>query len=244
MMTFVLPEDFGLWDGIGLGCFVLSWAVYVTATYRSTWHDRSLTGAVGMMRERWMETMLQREQRMVDVQIMASLLSNVTFFASTSILILAGLFAALGAADRAVELVSELPYAVQTSRGLWELKIAVLVGVFIYAFFKFGWAIRLHSYCSVMVGAAPMPDKVDEAARIAAHSAAHLSTTASAHFNDGVRAYYFGLAALAWFVNPIYLIPSSLWVVAVLWRREFHSHSLRMIRTALHAGRQKTDDKA
>lgn len=235
MLGFSLPQDFSYWDAVGLGCFVLAWAVYVLATSRATWGGQSLTGAVGRMREHWMEAMLQRDVRIVDVQIMASLLNNVTFFASTSILILAGLFAALGAAEKAVALVSELPYATQTSRGLWEMKIAGLVGVFIYAFFKFGWAIRLHSYCSVMVGAAPPPDKVDEAAHVAARNTAHLSTTASAHFNDGVRAYYFGLAALAWFINPLLLIPSSLWVVAVLWRREFHSHSLRMIQAAVQA---------
>ena len=233
MTDAALPRDFELWDAIGLAVFALAWIGFTAYVHLETRRGRSLTGAVGRMRIRWMETMLRREVRIVDVQILAALLSNVTFFASTSILILAGLFAALGAADRAVELVTDLPFAAQSSRALWEVKIAVMVAIFIYAFFKFGWAIRLHSYCSVLVGAVPPAGEDGEEGRRTAISAAHLSTTASAHFNDGVRAYYFGLAALAWFVNPVLLIPASIWVVLVLYRREFHSHSMRLIQIAL-----------
>jgi len=46
------------------------------------------------------------------------------------------------------------------------------------------------------------------------------------HFNLGLRAYYFSLALLAWFLDPIVFIFSSTWVVAVLYRREFKSRTL------------------
>jgi uncharacterized membrane protein len=47
--------------------------------------------------------------------------------------------------------------------------------------------------------------------------------------NRGLRAYYFGLALLAWFIGPIYLAISAVWVVAVLYRRDFRSVILKTL---------------
>jgi uncharacterized membrane protein len=44
-----------------------------------------------------------------------------------------------------------------------------------------------------------------------------------------MRAYYFGLAGLAWFVHPLLFVCASLWVVLVAWRREFRSTSLKIL---------------
>ena len=42
-------------------------------------------------------------------------------------------------------------------------------------------------------------------------------------FNLGLRAYYFGMALLAWFIHPVAFAAASVWVVLVLYRREFSS---------------------
>ena len=42
------------------------------------------------------------------------------------------------------------------------------------------------------------------------------------HFNNGLRAYYFGLAAVTWFLHPYAVFAATVWVVLVLYRREFH----------------------
>ncbi len=47
--------------------------------------------------------------------------------------------------------------------------------------------------------------------------------------NRGLRAYYFGLATLAWFLGPIYLAAAAVWVVAVVYRRDFRSVTLRTL---------------
>ncbi len=56
-----------------------------------------------------------------------------------------------------------------------------------------------------------------------------LLSLAGTNFNHGLRAYYFGIAALAWIVNPWLFILSSSWVVSVLYEREFRSQSLRIL---------------
>ena len=44
-----------------------------------------------------------------------------------------------------------------------------------------------------------------------------------------LRAYYFGLAALAWFVHPYCFMAATAWVVLVTYRREYRSHALKIL---------------
>ena len=115
------------------------------------------------------------------------------------------------------------------SRELWEVKILTLIVVFVYAFFKFGWAMRRLNYCSIMVGAIAGPVDLTDAVRKRADNASRVASIASTHTNRVIRAYYFGLALLAWHIHPFALMVSTVVVVAVLYRREFHSWTLKLI---------------
>jgi uncharacterized membrane protein len=46
------------------------------------------------------------------------------------------------------------------------------------------------------------------------------------NFNQGLRAYYFGVAALSWFLHPALMIAVTLGVLYVLHQREFRSQTL------------------
>jgi uncharacterized membrane protein len=48
----------------------------------------------------------------------------------------------LGSTDKAIEIVRALPFAAKTTLVQWEMKLLVLCMIFIYAFFKFIWALR------------------------------------------------------------------------------------------------------
>jgi len=56
-----------------------------------------------------------------------------------------------------------------------------------------------------------------------------LSALAGEEFNRGVRAYYFGFAAMTWFISPHHFIGFTIIVLFVLWRREFHSRTLHVL---------------
>lgn len=60
--------------------------------------------------------------------------------------------------------------------------------------------------------------------------AARVIDLAGLSYNHGLRAYYFALSVLAWFVSPYLFILASGFVVAVLYRREFKSRSLMALR--------------
>ncbi len=84
-----------------------------------------------------MRVMLQREHRIVDTNIIGNLLNGVVFFSSTTIFAVGGLLAALGAPDSAIQILQDLPFAVETTRAMWGLKILILAGILVVAFFKF-----------------------------------------------------------------------------------------------------------
>ncbi len=63
--------------------------------------------------------------------------NNGAFFASSCLLILAGIITALGYTSEAMEVFATMPFGVVPSREIWELRLVVLMVVFVYAFFKF-----------------------------------------------------------------------------------------------------------
>ena len=59
---------------------------------------------------------------------------------------------------------------------------------------------------------------------------ARLGELAVDHFNRGIRAYYFGLAASGWLLNTWALGLLSVIVLIVLFRRDYSSPALRILR--------------
>jgi uncharacterized membrane protein len=82
----------------------------------------------------------------------------------------------------------------------------------------------------------PAPDRVSEETQRIADRIARIATSTGRHFNGGLRAYYFGLAALSWFVHPWLFVSLTTWVVWVIYRREFRSRLLRTLTAADDAG--------
>jgi uncharacterized membrane protein len=75
-----------------------------------------------------------------------------------------------------------------------------------------------------------MPNDRDIAlSKDTAFTMARLSSLGAKHFNDGVRAYYFALAELSWFLHPVAFILSTTWIVLVLYRREYQSKALKLL---------------
>jgi len=218
-------------DALAVGWFFACWAGYALLVDHSPLHRRSVSGHMHQHRRRWMRNMILRELRMVDTQIHASLVSGILFFASTSILLVGGLMTVLGATDEVISVLADLPLGAGVSRAAWEVKIILLIVIFVYAFFKFAWCYRLCSNCSIMVGAAPREAELNAEAEAFAERIAQLYSLSGRHFHKGLRAYFFALAAVCWLVNPILFIIASAWVLLVLLRREFRSQTYDIIKT-------------
>jgi len=73
-------------DLIAIAFFVIAWMVYAVTLERSSHGANSLNARMSIYREVWVRRILDREARMVDMQIMASLQNGTAFFASTTLL--------------------------------------------------------------------------------------------------------------------------------------------------------------
>jgi uncharacterized membrane protein len=217
-------------DLAALAVFFACWAGYAAITDRvPSIRRRSVIAAMDEQRRRWMLGVPFRENRIADTAIVGNLMQSTSFLANTSIFILGGLVALIGAPDLGRRVLASLPFADPPAGDFaWELRITLLVLIFIRAFFELTWALRQFNYCSIVIGGIPS----GEEGRAQALVAAEVANRAATHFNDGLRAYYFGLAALAWIVHPVALILASLLVLRELHRREFRS----VIRRALAEG--------
>jgi uncharacterized membrane protein len=225
----VLDELSATWlDGIGLLFLISAWVSYAAF---ATAHGRRVTSLHNRMdfyRREWFVRMIERDNRMVDVNVMRNVSRSSQFFASTTMLILGALIALTGYVQQALDVVSGLPFTVRGSARLLEIKIGLLVAIFVYAFFKFSWAIRQLNFCAIMVAAAPKPPAGDPEQHAGIiNSISKITSYAGMNFNNGLRAYYFALAALAWFLHPWLMVIATAWVVGVLYHREFASRTLR-----------------
>jgi len=219
---------FSTLDLIALACFVGAWAGYAAVMEFLPKKTKSLNETMNDYRLIWMRRMLHREARMVDMQVMATLVSGTAFFASTSLLAIGGSLTILRSPDEMLNLLETLPFGAPATRLAWEVKSVGLAVVFVYAFFKFAWSYRLFNYVAILLGAMPFErDKETPEAERHVQRTARLFEAAGRHFNHGQRAIFFALGYLGWFVSPYVLMVTTASVVFVIWWRQFGSDARR-----------------
>jgi len=211
-------------DWTALLWFIACWVGYAFFAERGAHAHNSLVGLGHTYRLLWARRLLERDVRITDASLIGNLMGSVSFYANTTIYIIAGLFAVLGTLDKVVSVAAEFPFARQVSRDLLEMKLLLLFAVFVVAYFKFTWSLRQFNLLSILVGAAPNgkcennPELEGYANRMAA-----INSYAGDDFNRGIRAYYFGLAAVTWLVSSSLFLLVTTVIVVVLYRRDYSS---------------------
>jgi uncharacterized membrane protein len=218
-------------DWAALVFFFAAWVGYAVFARRRGAVRPSVLAATNRERMRWMHRTTSRENRVIDGVVVQNLSTSPSFFASTTILIIGGLLAVLSSTERANELVREIPFAARSSVLVFDLKVVLLLAIFIYAFFRFTWSLRQYSFGAILVAAAPERDEftTDEQRQAFAGRAGRVMGLAAETFNDGLRSYYLSFAATAWFFSPWAMIGATIAVVAVLYQREFRSEVLAIL---------------
>src|SRR5262245_21463745 len=148
---------------------------------------------------------------MLDAILLGSLGQGNAFFASTSAIAVGGLAATMGSGEKVQALLERLPYVASAAPVVWELKLLLIMAVFIYAFFKFAWSFRLTNYAAIMIGATPLPSAPLDEIRAHAERTAKLIGIAAEHTNSGVRSFYHAIAAIAWFFHPLAFMLATTW---------------------------------
>jgi len=230
--------QFGLIDWFSMLVFLLCWVGYTRFAIKRSRTRPALATALDVLRKRWMlnAVSIYRAETARDILSVGMFERSVAFFASTSIFIIAGLLTVLGNSETVFRVFSSVHFASESSVTQIQVKTILLVFIFVHAFFKFCWAMRCYSFLTTMLGAVPLP--IDKEQNLVvkeltpeleswAQRSANIMSTAAHHFNLGLRAYYFALAVLAWFIHPVLFILANLFVVGVLYRRDFKSYMLK-----------------
>ncbi|MDN7123930.1 DUF599 domain-containing protein [Pseudidiomarina terrestris] len=219
-------------DIVTLAFFVSVWVFYTQFARIRARTTYSLSHILRQLRIDWMMTLTRKEHQIADAALLGNVERVVTFFASSTVLVLAGVLTLLASADKVVIVLESLPFTAATSSDKVQFKLACLALIFVFAFFKFTWAIRQFGFVSVLLGAAPQyrsTDFSDEQRDTFARQAAKVFDQAGHEYNNGLRAYYFALAFLCWFLHPVLFVASTVVVVSVLYRREYRSRVLRAL---------------
>jgi uncharacterized membrane protein len=179
----------------------------------------SLSILMGAQRRRWVQNAVRRETPM-DAILSGNLMGAVSFFASTTVLLILAVLAVFGQISAVMDAVSVLQPGEEISKAAVERHLAVFLIMFVMAFLAFTLSLRQFNHFCIMLGAA---DHSEESDPEEVYAMAALNTLAARNFNQGIRAYYFAIGMIAWFVSIWAAIGVTLFVFASILYREFFS---------------------
>ncbi|MDQ7812787.1 DUF599 family protein [Brevundimonas sp.] len=217
-------------DGLALALFFLCWLGYGPLLAVLARRSGSLNDDMTVVRRAWMMAMTHREVRIVDSQLMGHTINSGGFFASTNLLLIAAVASVLFGGEQAMQGFAAVG-AEPASTGLLEAKLALVLICLARGLLDFIWSIRQMNYALALIGAAP--ELHSEADRVALGEAAgSLLNPALSAFSQGVRGYYFALAAAAWLFGPLWLALGVVAAFCLLVWRQAGSPAARAVRTA------------
>lgn len=247
-MDYMVPFIASLVADQGWNILALTWFVVAVRGYQSyaigaSKRKESLAGVLHAYRQSWMIRMIGRDVRIADIGAIANLERYVTLFASSSLLILAGLVTLVGYTDDVAHIGQGIPFLPPQTPLEWQFKLFLLTLMFVYAFFKFTWSLRQYGFATVMISSAPVvhgdisdnKDLMDQVNRTA-----KVLSMAGNNFNFGLRAFYYSLAVLTWSIHPFVFMGTTCLVVYVLYKREFNSSSLEELMGSNDSKNRKT----
>ncbi|MNE62916.1 hypothetical protein D3C80_1582330 [compost metagenome] len=112
-----------------------------------------------------------------------------------------------------------------------EAKLALVLVCLARGFLDFIWSLRQMNYALALIGAAPeIHSETDKVAY--GHAVARVLNPALGGFSQGVRGYYFALAAAAWLFGPMWLALGVISAFGLLVWRQAGSPAARAVRAA------------
>lgn len=188
----------------------------------------SLSVIMSMQRRRWVANAMRRESP-IDAILAGNLMGAVSFLASTSVLLVLAIFAAFGQLGALMAALKNVGFGRAYSTSEVQFHLVVMLAIFVLSFFAFTLALRQFNHFCIMIGAMDHSGRVSEAE---IDAIAQLNTLAAKNFNNGIRAYYFSVATVAWFAADWLSIVASLLTVGFLIHREFFSSAHRIAASA------------
>ena len=201
----------------------------------------SLSVIMNTQRRRWVANATRRESPF-DAILSGNIMQSVSFLASTAVLLVLAVFAVYGQLPALMAALESLSLDRNYSVLDVQIHLGVMLAMFVLAFFAFTLSLRQFNHFCIMLGALDhdrptSEDEIDAIARINALGARN--------FNSGIRAYYFSVATIAWFVSEWLGVAACIVTMLILAHREFFSSAHRTAASAaVLAARHRQEAKA
>ena len=200
----------------------------------------SLSVIMSMQRRRWVANATRRESPL-DAILAGNLMGAVSFLASTSALLVLAVFAAFGQVPALMEALKTVEIGGNYAVPDIQIHLVAMLAIFVLSFFAFTLALRQFNHFCIMLGAIDHTGHVTESE---IEAIAQLNSLAAKNFNNGIRAYYFSVSMVAWFVNEWFSIGAALLTVGFLIHREFFSSAHRIAASAAVIASRREQDEA
>ncbi len=217
-------------DWVALALFFVCWLGYDPLLKALARGSGSLNDDMLTIRHAWMTAMTQREIRLIDSQLLGHSINSGSFFASSNLLLIAAVGGILFGGQGLLEGVAAVG-AENVPIKVLEAKLALVLVCLARGLLDFIWSIRQMNYALALIGAAPEVHSEHDKEAFGDATARVLNPALSA-FSQGVRGYYFALAAAAWLFGPVWLAIGVASAFSLLVWRQAGSPAARAIRTA------------
>jgi uncharacterized membrane protein len=209
-------------DYIALVIFAICWLGYEPLLRTIGTHAGLISKHISVLRQQWMRNFISRDVKLFDSNLLGHSVNSASFFASANLILIAAIAGAIFEGNISRNIVSSLGMEA-SSRHVLDFKFAIILLCLARGFFNFTWAIRQMNYCAAAMGAVPH-DLTHEEAEETSSALAQIVEPAMSHLSQGVRGYYFSIAAAMWLYGPIFLIIGSLGAISLLlWRQSASS---------------------
>jgi uncharacterized membrane protein len=226
-----LPYDL---DGLRIAALLLifaCWALYgpiLRQLGRGT-----LNAQLHVVRLRWMRMMLvtSREHRVFDAILLGQISSSMSFFGSGTLIVVAGLVGTLANVGAVHSALTRMEFMPPISLALFTVYFASLTLIMAFSFFSFVYALRKLAYTLAMIGGLTHAQANTPHCQVMISQTASVLTSSVMSLNNGIRGFYFAVAALFLFVGPVVAIVMTLLITAVLiYRQGFSTEALAIER--------------
>ncbi len=215
-------------DAAGLAIFTFCWLGYEPFLQKISKKSGLITKDLSIVRQAWMREMTIRELKLFDSNLMAHAVNSATHFSSANLILMAAIAGVLFSSHLPLASVEALGFDV-SSPLLFQIKLALVVVCLTRGLLNFIWAIRQMNYCAAAMGS--LPEYMDAGtARRFGDALTSIIEPAMSNFSQGVRGYYFSIAAAAWLFGPLYLITASVGAIILLGWRQSRSKAAKGLR--------------
>ncbi len=216
----MLPNDLDLPRSLAILYIFAMWGLY--SFILRTLGRGTLNAQLHVVRKRWMRMLMltKREYRNFDALMLGQISNSMSYFGSATLLVLAGLVGTLANASNLFRSMQGLRFFPMISLELFTFYLATLTLIMAICFFSFTYALRKLSYMLAMVGAMSSGSIENTQSRIMIEETATVMTESVKSLNNGIRGFYFAVAALFLFAGPYYCILMTTAISGLLFYRQ------------------------